>query len=626
MLNEILLASRYRLIQSLGKGAFGKTYLAEDTLLPGQPQCVVKKLNPHIDNAEYLHLARRLFKQEAEALHKLGHWDKIPTLHAYFEEDTEFYLVQQYIPGNPLSKELIPRNVWTEAKVLQLLEEVLQVLKFIHSESVIHRDIKPSNLIRRQSDRKLVLVDFGAVKEVIISQTNIASNLTIGIGTKGYMSSEQIRGKPRFNSDIYALGIIGIQALTGMNPNEFVEDEDGEIIWKDLVNNVNPKLIEIISKMTRYHFQERYQSAEEVIQDLECDCNSILTVEENTEFSSMTSFLDNTGTWLDLPIQDSTIHINRENRDTTKLNQSFLTRLFFWQKLISILGVLMGILVISIGYTINYNNYQRKQWVNRSLQRINFTSKEKEEYWECLENKYIQKIQIEKGGLKEKEEILANCHLNLAIELAKERNYVRAIEILLEVAKNGFYKREIQDRINTWSVGIIELATEIYQETGDLEKATYLLDKIPESATVKLKALDLINQLSIETDISKDLLIQATKAIEEKKWQQAKNRAKEVLKVSKSQKWQAEANQTIAIANEKIAKQLLDRARKAIATENWQEARRLAGEIKKNGDNQYIIEAEQIIKTASQKIEQLEPGNNKPVFHCDRELECTQLY
>lgn len=633
MLNEIVLASRYRLLCSLGKGAFGKTYLAQDTLLPGEPKCVVKQLNPQMENGDYLHLARRLFKQEAEALHKLGHWDKIPTLYAYFEQEREFYLVQQYIPGNPLSTELTPGNIWTEAQVVQLLEEVLHTLDFIHSQSVIHRDIKPSNLIRRQSDKKIVLVDFGAVKEVIISQTNIDSNLTIGIGTKGYMSSEQIRGKPRFNSDIYALGIIGIQALTGLNPNEFIEDEDGEIIWKDRVNAA-PKLVEIISNMTRYHFQERYQSAREVLQALESQFEELLTVAEQTEFIADDTSIGDETSWLYLPIQNSTMHIkNRDNflkksdLSTNNLSQSFLWKKGNRKYLIPIFAVLLVFVAVPVRYVVTYNNSQKQQWVDLNLEWENLTISEKKPYRECLAHYYVEKIQKQQGGLKEKGEIQASCKLSLAQKLAKQKKYVRSLEITLEVKKNGFYnERKIQKQIDLLSEKILELATGIYQQEGDIEKASNLLDKIPKNARGKFQALDLVHQWTIETTASKNLLKEATEALEAERWQQAKTRAEEILNINKSKKWQAEASKIIIIAEGRIAKKLLEGARTAIEKENWREARRLAIEVKKNGVEGYIAEAEQIIEKTSQKIQEQEPGNNRPVFGCDRGLDCTQLY
>lgn len=159
------------------------------------------------------------------------------------------------------------------------MQEVLSILEYIHSHGLIHRDLKPSNLIRRRHDNKLVLIDFGAVKQawtqVITAggktSTNFAFGVaaTIAIGTPGYTPPEQERGIPRPNSDIYALGTIALQALTGLDPTQLLEDHHtGEILWQDR-RQVNPRLAAIISKMVRYHFKERYQTATEVKQDLQ---------------------------------------------------------------------------------------------------------------------------------------------------------------------------------------------------------------------------------------------------------------------------------------------------------------------------------------------------------------------
>jgi serine/threonine-protein kinase len=266
-----LLDRRYQVTQVLGAGGFGRTYLAQDTRRPGNPICVVKQLKPATSDPNFLEAARRLFNSEAETLEQLGNHSHIPRLLAYFEEDQEFYLVQEFIEGHTLSQELQPGQRWEESRVIELLQEVLSILEFVHQHGVIHRDIKPDNIIRRKSDNKLVLVDFGAVKQI---RTQLASvygqaNNTIAIGTPGYMASEQALGQPRPSSDIYALGIIGIQALTGLPPISFQEDlSTGEILWQHLVQ-VSRGMETVLSKMVRYHFKDRYQSAAEALEALQ---------------------------------------------------------------------------------------------------------------------------------------------------------------------------------------------------------------------------------------------------------------------------------------------------------------------------------------------------------------------
>ncbi|WP_460204982.1 protein kinase domain-containing protein [Scytonema sp. NUACC21] len=265
-----LLAGHYKVLEVLGEGGFGQTYIAEDIHLPGNPKCVLKHLKTSSTDPEILETARRLFLKEAETLQKLGNHDQIPRLFAYFEENQEFYLVQEFVDGYSLGKEICFGQRWTESQVIKMLIEVLSILEFVHSQGVIHRDIKPDNIIRRASDNKLVLIDFGAIKQ-LRSQTATRTghhNITLIVGTRGYMPSEQIRRLPRPSSDIYALGMMGIQALTGVPPHKLQDDPNtGETLWQHLAC-VSPGLVAVLTKMTHYHFKDRYQTATEALHAL----------------------------------------------------------------------------------------------------------------------------------------------------------------------------------------------------------------------------------------------------------------------------------------------------------------------------------------------------------------------
>ena len=284
------LGGRYKIISQLGAGGFGKTFVAEDLHLPGHPQCVVKQLQPQVSDAKSLQMARRLFDTEAQVLYKLGSHDQIPRLLAHFEDNQEFYLAQELIEGEVLSKELVKGTPWSEAKVIDLLKDILQVLAFVHQQDVIHRDIKPSNLIRRRQDGKMVLIDFGAVKQVSTQFVNPdkGHTKTISIGTQGYTPKEQLGGNPRFSSDVYAVGIIGIQALTGVHPRHLKEHPDtGEIQWRDTSTGsplqsgspqqnsehrseeINPELGKILDRMVCYDFRDRYPTAAEALEALQ---------------------------------------------------------------------------------------------------------------------------------------------------------------------------------------------------------------------------------------------------------------------------------------------------------------------------------------------------------------------
>ena len=265
-----LLHGRYKIIRVLGSGGFGKTYFAEDVQQPDGFRCVVKQFQPVRQDTLFLQTARRLFSSEVETLRKLGSHNQIPTLLDDFEEQQEFYLVQEYVEGRSLSQEFTKTRRLTEPDVRGLLQDVLQVLEFVHENQVIHRDIKPGNLMRRHRDGKFVLIDFGAVKEI---QTQLTTepgqtNLTIGIGTQGYAPSEQLMGKPLYSSDLYALGMTAIHALTGVQPTQLPTDPDtGEVLWRDQVQ-VSENLAIVLERMVRYHFSQRYGSASAVLHAL----------------------------------------------------------------------------------------------------------------------------------------------------------------------------------------------------------------------------------------------------------------------------------------------------------------------------------------------------------------------
>lgn len=279
--SEPPIGGRYKIISELGTGGFGQTFLALDLHLPGHPQCVVKQLKPQTKDPNSLTMARRLFDTEAEALYQLGDHDQIPRLLAHFEDNQEFYLVQELVEGDPLTQELISGQPWTQTQVIALLQDILTALAFVHQQNVIHRDLKPPNLIRRRADGKVVLIDFGAVKQV--STQNLDSetgktNLTISIGTQGYMPNEQLAGTPRFSSDVYAVGMLGIQALTGLHPKRLEEHPDtGEVDWRSALRSntslshakhVSPELAALLDKMVCYDFRDRYPSAVEALEAL----------------------------------------------------------------------------------------------------------------------------------------------------------------------------------------------------------------------------------------------------------------------------------------------------------------------------------------------------------------------
>ncbi len=275
-----ILRGRYKITKLLGRGGFGETYLAEDSDRPGKPICVVKQLQVNSNSSSVLKAAQRLFNNEAEILYKLGNHEQIPQLLAHFEENNQFYLVQEFIDGHDFSQEITSNRQWSEEQIIVFLRDVLIILRFVHQENVIHRDIKPSNLIRRRRDGKIFLIDFGVVKEIQLPTTYQSNSYsTISVGTPGYVPNEQLGGKPRFSSDIYALGITAIQALTRLYPEQLAENtQTGEILWRQNAQ-VSDRLATILDKMVKSHFRDRYQFVDEVLEDLQnIHNNSQITV------------------------------------------------------------------------------------------------------------------------------------------------------------------------------------------------------------------------------------------------------------------------------------------------------------------------------------------------------------
>ncbi|MEA5420176.1 tetratricopeptide repeat protein [Spirulina sp. CCNP1310] len=264
------LAHRYRVIRPLSRGGFGETYLAIDEQFPGQPTCIVKKLKLKNYTQKTYEIAKHLFQREAEVLSRLGQHDQIPQLLAHFTQNQEFYLVQEYIEGHDLEVELPLGKKWPEFEVRQLLQELLEILAVIHQEGVIHRDLKPANIRRRDEDGKLVLIDFGAVKQVS-KQTSLdgQTKVTVSIGTVGYAPSEQTQGRPKLSSDVYAVGMIALQALTGKDPEHIPEDsQTGELQWRQLVE-VSPNFAQFLDRMVRYDFRQRFESAMQALSALQ---------------------------------------------------------------------------------------------------------------------------------------------------------------------------------------------------------------------------------------------------------------------------------------------------------------------------------------------------------------------
>jgi len=575
-----ILGDRYQIIKYIAEGGFGKTYLAIDTQLPGHDKCVVKQLYPSVDDPKFLQIARRLFKKEAETLHSLGRsHSQIPYLLAYFEAEEKFYLVQQYIEGHTLSKELVPERVWSESQVIELLEDCLNILDFIHAKGVIHRDVKPDNLIRHTADNRLVLVDFGTVKEVISEQSQILPS-TVAVGTKGYMPTEQARGKPRIASDIYALGVIAIQAVTGISPLMMEEDNEGELIWQSQAN-ISPQLVKTISKMTRYHFKDRYQSAQEVLESLKTGNNHEVTIPKTeavvytptVQLNPLVNQPDFPSSEQVQPISNLVIPSQITNNPEIRSSQvsevlevaiednssktATQTKNPRKNKTLVTLGVS---LLVGLAATVGMYGFKeqtaKKAKASSEQQVTEFEQMlSQKHYTECYDQ--VLKMQSEDSTTKAMSQsqlqgFEARCGLGKAQEHAQSLKYVEALAIAKSLPRQTSASAELTTEIDSWSEKALQQARELYEREGKLPEALEIVKEIPQDTPVKQTALDTTETWKTEFETNKVIIAAAQKALSMEQWQDAQQEAAKISS-SSSDYWQQQAQGITKTAKEKIA-------------------------------------------------------------------------
>ncbi|MDB9374041.1 serine/threonine-protein kinase [Nodularia sphaerocarpa] len=268
-MTKTLLNNRYQVIQVLGAGGFGETFLAEDTHMPSRRRCVIKQLKPIANDPKTYQMIQQRFEREAATLEYLGDSsDQIPKLYAYFSENGLFYLVQEWIEGPTLTNIVEAKGYESETAVREILLSLLSVLDYVHSKGIIHRDIKPDNIIVRSIDNKPFLIDFGAVKETIRSVVSPSHHPTrsLVIGTPGYMPTEQAIGRPVYATDIYSLGLTAIYLLTGKHPPELQTHlQTGAILWEESAPDVSPHLAKVINQAIQPHVSDRYSTASKML-------------------------------------------------------------------------------------------------------------------------------------------------------------------------------------------------------------------------------------------------------------------------------------------------------------------------------------------------------------------------
>ena len=261
-----LLDGRFLIVRELGSGGFATTYLALDKHSPEQKKYAVKQLQPRFNSSSVWASAKERLTTEAMVLQWLGKHPQIPEFIGHFEENQQFYLVLEFIEGEEFEQE-VARLVLNETQAIEFLCDVLEILKSVHQQGVIHRDIKPSNLIRRVSDGRMTLIDFGAVKEIGTLVSTSKQIKTQIIGTPGYMPPEQNNGKPVYSSDIYALGKTIIFGMTNKSPTEWETSDGTTIAWNKKIA-VSEAFLKIVNRMTDESIANRYGKAAQVLRDL----------------------------------------------------------------------------------------------------------------------------------------------------------------------------------------------------------------------------------------------------------------------------------------------------------------------------------------------------------------------
>ncbi|MFZ4555338.1 MAG: protein kinase domain-containing protein [Pseudanabaena sp.] len=261
-----LLGGRFRVVQTIADEGYGQTYLVEDTVITEMPRwiaksfCLINKTNLQLD------WARSLFRNEVPKLQKLSDLSNdFPKIATYFEQEEEFYIVEEAIAGTRVSDEIAKGKLYSESEVINFLNQLLESLHIAHGDNIIHGDINPRNLIHRKDDSShFVLTNFAVLKGVYAT----AARNGVVLGTPSYMPFEQALGNFTPTCDIYALGLTAIQLLTGLHPSNLVRREDLNLLDWQMGSSVRPEFAAILNRMVKHHPEDRYQNAQEVLYDL----------------------------------------------------------------------------------------------------------------------------------------------------------------------------------------------------------------------------------------------------------------------------------------------------------------------------------------------------------------------
>ncbi len=263
-----LLENRYNVVQFIGHGGFGRTYLVHDQHRFNE-RCVLKEFAPQVNQPSVLQKAEELFQREAGTLYKLNH-PQIPEFRALssvqYNGESVLFIVEQFIDGDNYGEWLESGHCLSITQGLQLLKDLLPVLSYIHRYGVIHRDISPDNLMCDQATGLPVLIDFGSVKRVTETALRLVGGATPAtqIHKLGYTPPEQIKGEAYPSSDLYALAVTVLVLMTGKSPSDLYQAKTNEWQWRSLIK-LDTRFENVLWRMLARYPGDRYSSADEVM-------------------------------------------------------------------------------------------------------------------------------------------------------------------------------------------------------------------------------------------------------------------------------------------------------------------------------------------------------------------------
>lgn len=267
----VVLSERYSLVEKLEINGIEQTFIAKDLHAPGHPDCIVRQFHlPEAPARNTLHLeaVRELFQSEVKRFSLLQSHSCVPQRLAHFEVDGDFYFVEEKIEGHTLAEELVSPVPWSDQRVVALLNDLLSTLDYLHQNRIVHLNLQPKTLVRRQEDSRWALVEFGSFQQAIARIVTPGPSIRTppAFNTSLYMPDEQVAGHPQPSSDIYAAGLIAIQALTGRRPETIPSHpQTGEFYWQSLASLRHPALKALLDYLVRYNFRTRCQTTAEAL-------------------------------------------------------------------------------------------------------------------------------------------------------------------------------------------------------------------------------------------------------------------------------------------------------------------------------------------------------------------------